>query len=162
MTTYADLVKQAMEYLKPVDPTLAGDVVHGDWRPLQPWLGSEKRSGTGGRGMMGIDTMTKRPGQFGQPPDTGNVVPLPIGPQKGVGLPLAFFQQLASNNPDMLRGMTAQDPQAQAPPEPPPGNPPPIAPIPLGQKMFRERGRYPRGNPIPGLEENQIGPGVQP
>ena len=60
---------------------------------------------------------------------------------------------------DMLRGMMAQDPQA--PPEPPPGNPPPIRPIVPG-KMFRERGRYPRGNPIPGLEDPNIGAGVGP
>ena len=61
--------------------------------------------------------------------------------------------------PDMLQGMMAQDPQA--PPEPPPGNPPPIRPIAPG-KMFRERGRYPRGNPIPGLEDPNIGTGVGP
>lgn len=153
MTTYADLVKQAMEYLKPVDPTLAADNV----TPLRPQGLSRQDQ---------IMQMLHRGlrDQYGTPPAPDNVVPIrpPIERTQAPGLPLAFFQQLASNNPDMLRGMMAQDPQAQAPPEPPPGNPPPIAPIPLGQKMFRERGRYPRGNPIPGLEENQIGPGVQP
>ena len=63
---------------------MAGDVIYppGAWRPLQPWLSTEKRSGTGGRGRMGIDTMTTRQGQFGGAPDVSNVEPLPIGPEK--------------------------------------------------------------------------------